>query len=578
MTGSVDTNSARWDTPRSLGHRARATLLRVAAILAGLGLPFLFSGRAWAAANSGASGIETSTRLAVVALTIGLLVAAVVAARRALRSPHTTGLMIDQDLLDIDLFDLSTTGRREPGVVLTFERVLLVLLAGYAIADRGFAWIHVPGTPLFLGEMVLALGVLAAMSIRVPIAAARRVSPAFKVLLVWMGWGLIFLVLSIPEFGLDAIRDSAIWYYGTVAVLVATMMMSDPSRFGRWSRLYTKVMPIILLWFPIAMALDYQFGHAPPLVPDSAVPFFAHRWFNMAILSAMFLAFIWLVDLPWGQLTPTKRVVYSSVATLVILTTGFQTRGGLLAAVLGIAVMFLFMRGRRAELILASGTVILALAAIAVIADVSIPISNSREISAAQMIDNIGSVIDPSSGESRQQGTTQWRLELWTAVLDDVVTEHPVAGFGPGPNLGERYGVETNEAVPLRNPHNSHLGVLSRMGLVGVALWATLWVSWVFQLLILRGDLLRRGRSTEAGLAAWLVVAALMMLVNAVFDPTLEGPQVAFWLWAVFGLGVALPVVYSGVVTDRLSIELPTDGPRTLARTSLGSLRESPVD
>ncbi|HSJ70875.1 MAG TPA: hypothetical protein VLA29_04415, partial [Acidimicrobiia bacterium] len=57
-----------------------------------------------------------------------------------------------------------------------------------------------------------------------------------------------------------------------------------------------------------------------------------------------------------------------------------------------------------------------------------------------------------------------------------------------------------------------------------------------------------------AGIAAWLVVSAMMILVNSFFDPTLEGPQVGFWLWLVFGLGVALPVVYSGVGRTRISM------------------------
>jgi sulfite exporter TauE/SafE len=47
-------------------------------------------------------------------------------------------------------------------------------------------------------------------------------------------------------------------------------------------------------------------------------------------------------------------------------------------------------------------------------------------------------------------------------------------------------------------------------------------------------------------MGAWLVASAAMVLINAIFDPTLEGPQVAVWLWLIFGLGTALPLLYSG--------------------------------
>jgi len=84
------------------------------------------------------------------------------------------------------------------------------------------------------------------------------------------------------------------------------------------------------------------------------------------------------------------------------------------------------------------------------------------------------------------------------------------------------------------------------MGWVGVGMWVILWSVWALQLLQLRIRLRQNGRAVEAGLVAWLLVSALMMLVNAVFDPTVEGPQVGFWLWLMFGIGAALSLFYAG--------------------------------
>jgi len=125
----------------------------------------------------------------------------------------------------------------------------------------------------------------------------------------------------------------------------------------------------------------------------------------------------------------------------------------------------------------------LSLATVAIVSDVRVPVSNGREISAAQMMENIGSIINPDGAESRQRSTTEWRLSLWSSVVNDVNNEHPLNGFGPGPDLGERYGVTTSEQVPLRNPHNSHVGVLARMGWVGIGMWAVLWSVWALNLL-----------------------------------------------------------------------------------------------
>ena len=490
--------------------------------------------------------METSQLIAAV-LTVAGFVAAFFAARSAKRNGSSSVLELDGDLLAADLLEAPAVATTEPPVVSSFERIFLVVLLLYALLDRGFAWFHLPGTPLFVGEITLLFGVVAMMATRTNLLTALRRSTPLKTLALWMAWGMALLAIQLPVYGLDAVRDSAIWYYGLVGVLVVFLLISDPTRFGRWADSFTAAIPIILVWTPIAMVLAVLFGGGAPFVPDSQTPLFFHRFGNMGVMAGSILAFIWLVDRERGRFTPNQRIGWSALAVVAILAVGFQNRGGMVAAVIGMALVVVFMRSRRGEMVLAVGAVVIGLASLAILTDVTIPLEGGREISTAQMMDNIGSIIDPSSGDERQTGTTQWRLELWTKVLDDVVTEHPVDGFGPGPDLGARYGVTTNEDTPLRNPHNSHLSVVARMGFVGFGLWVLLWLGWGFQLMVLRGRLLAAGRTAEAGVTAWLVISSVTVLVNAVFDPTLEGPQVAFWLWTFFGVGVAMPLVYSGI-------------------------------
>jgi O-antigen ligase len=151
--------------------------------------------------------------------------------------------------------------------------------------------------------------------------------------------------------------------------------------------------------------------------------------------------------------------------------------------------------------------------------------------------------VDPSTGGQRQQSTTRWRLAIWEQVLEDVSQDRPVGGFGPGPDLGELYNVSGDGEVPLRNPHNSHVGVLARTGIVGAALWSLLWIAWLVEVGSLRKRLIRNGRSGEAAVAGWLIVSVAAILVNAIFDPTLEGPQVGWWLWAFLGFGIGMSVL-----------------------------------
>ncbi|MGI9586545.1 MAG: O-antigen ligase family protein [Acidimicrobiia bacterium] len=537
---------------------SRGQTMRIIGSLSGLLIVYLLNAIAWPssalATDAEGTGATSSTEITVLVVTALAFVGAGLAVRQVRRS---TGKQEDEpkeELLDVDLLDSRPAPASEPRITRIFETTFLVVLVGYALFDRGFAWFHVPGTPLFIGEITLGLGVLAMMATRIPMLSYVRRSPGIKALAIWMAWGFLFLVAQLPIYGIDTVRDSAIWYYGATALLVLFLVMADPGRLGRWADGFGRVMPYILGWFPIAIALDTILGAGPPYVPDSTVPFFTHRFGNIAVFSAISLGFVWLVDRERGRFSAQRRIMLTALATIAILLAGFQNRGGMVSAILGIVLMLFLLPRRRGELTLIIAAVGLSIATVAIVSDVRIPVSNGRDISAAQMMDNIGSIINPEGAESRQRSTTEWRLNLWSSVVNDVNNEHPVKGFGPGPDLGERYGVTTNEQTPLRNPHNSHVGVLARMGWVGIGMWAVLWSVWALNLLQLRSRLVRRGRSVEAGTIAWVLVSAFMILLNSVFDPTLEGPQVGMMLWVFFGIGASIPLLYAGLAGSRFSV------------------------
>lgn len=496
-----------------------------------------------AAADSNASASAAAFNWVVLALTIIAFIGAAFAAWRATThpAPVTNGYLLRTDLLDPDL-----PLRPESRLVGIFEVMLFLLLGIYILFDRAGAWIHIPGTPLFIGELTIVIGVAAMASMHLPVGKAVRTSPALKALVFWLSWGALLLIMAIGRYGLDAVRDSALWYYGISAVFATFLLISNPGRLGRWLALYRKAMPWILLWFPIAIILNAVAVNTAPSVPFSTVSIVSHKTGNIAVFTAIFLAYVWLVDGEDRVYSDTQRRMFTAGGILLILLGGMQNRGGLVASAIGLTIAVVLMKRRRSEIgFVVGGAVVIALT-LALVSNVSVPLFSGRDISAEQLITNIGSIIDPESGTDRETGTTSWRLEIWGTVFADVVSDSPISGFGPGPDLGELYGFGGAAEETLRNPHNSHVGVLVRMGFVGMVAWAALWTVWAMQLLLLRQRLNRRGRRAEGALGAWLVASAVMILVNAIFDPTLEGPQVAVWLWILFGIGAALPLLYGG--------------------------------
>lgn len=452
----------------------------------------------------------------------------------------------DAPVVEADLLALEQPATGEPRVVRIFEIAFIGVLAGYAFFDRGFAWIHLPGTPLFVGELTLLLGAVAMFSHPTPVLAAIRRSPALKMLGAFMAWGLALLALLGTAYGVDAIRDSVLWYYGAVAILAVFLLISDPSRVRRWAAGFATVIPWLIGWLFVAVILDSVLGSGPIFVPDSRVSVFSHSAGNSGVLAVVCLAFIWLVDRDGRYFTPMTRLVLTSAGGALLLFVSLKNRGGFVAGAIGIILILVWMRRDRFALtVTLVGTGAL-LASIALVSQFSVALFGAREVSVEQFTENIMSIVDPDAGGHRQTSTTEWRLELWQNVLADVNSQFPITGYGPGPDLGRIYNVTTNPDVPLRNPHNSHVGVVARMGWVGFGMWILLWGVWALLLLDLRSRLTRRGRFPEAGLVALPVIGAAMMLVNAFFDPSIEGPQVGFPLWFLFGLGAVLQLLYHG--------------------------------
>lgn len=478
------------------------------------------------------------TLLAVVAGVSLAFVAAVVAGVRAYRRPFKVrqpAVFVTGDLHGIE--DLTPP---ESPILTRLEKVLLFALGGYLFFDRGFAWLHIPGTPAFIGELVIVFGVLALIASRPRLGRVAHTSGAFKALLGYMAWGALLLAGAVTTYSLDAVRDAALWYYGIVAVFVVALALSRPGRVNAWLRLFGKTVPYALIWFPIATIIDSGFSDKFPKVPGSQVSVVAHRSGNIAVMSAVAIGFIWLVDRDREMFNQRQRVFLTSLGTLVILFSAMRNRGGFVAAAVGLGIAFLFLRRKRTEITMIMVGAVVLLLLIGLLGNVRVPLFEEREVSVEQLLTNLASVIDQDSGGNRQASTTAWRLEIWGQVLSDVSSDFPLTGFGPGPDLGEVYNITTNPDVPLRNPHNSHVGVLARSGFVGATLWFMIWSILAAELLMTRSRLLARGRYREAGVTVWVLVTVPTILVNAVFDPTLEGPQVAWWLWAMLGLGVSV--------------------------------------
>jgi O-antigen ligase len=418
-----------------------------------------------------------------------------------------------------------------------YGRLLGPLLGGYLLFDRAFAYLHLPGSPLFVGEIVLGVGAVAAVVatryLRVPI----RDEPILALLGAFVLWGLVRTLPGLGAYHLDAVRDAAFWYYCAFAFLILAALARSPELLDHLIAQLTRLTPWLLLWLPLGLILA-PLSESAPTVPFSTVSVLSHKPGSAAIAAMLVLGCMWLLP---DTRSARSRAGWSLMALVVIALAATQNRGGLLGVMAGGAVGLAFLHNRaalaaRAILIVGVGL------GMAALLSLKIPLAGvqGREFSASQLIANVVSLGGKES-PGNLGGTVQGRQELWSRILDKQIADNRlVDGSGFGQNLATEVGVYDAGKDTLRSPHNSHLHIVARMGLVGISLWIALWVGWYWRLVAGCRRLARQGLRFRRQVAVLSLMVATAVLVSCFFDPQLEGPQVAALLWTAFGIGVAV--------------------------------------
>jgi len=440
------------------------------------------------------------------------------------------------------LIDAPGRARGASGRVLVlYGRLLGPLLAGYLLLDRAFAYIHLPGTPLYVGELTLtvgAVGVLTATGyLRIPV----RDEPVLALLAAWFLWGLFRLPPGIRTYGIiSALRDFALCYYCFFAFFTVAALARAPDLLDRWLAQLARFAPWLLVWLPFALVLPFHV-HAPSLPFTGGVSVLSLKPGNAAIAALLALGFMWLFP---ETRSAQSRALLSIVALLVMLLSATQNRGGLLGATAGAVVGLAFLPSRqRLRLIVRAIAVIVIALFVAVQLNFSIPTASNqgRAFTASQFITNVLSI--KANAGSGATGTAAARDLLWGLVYKQQVADGKLTdGYGFGVNLP--YLVNdtqvTSGADPLRSPHNSHDDILARLGVIGISLWIALWLGWYWRMIAGCLRLARRGMHTRRQVGVLCMMAVTAYLVSSFFDPQLEGAQVAALMWTATGVGVAV--------------------------------------
>ena len=422
--------------------------------------------------------------------------------------------------------------RTSPGMCQCFLVYVGVLLLGYALLGRGFAYLGMP--PVYVGEIGL---LLAAMVVCAHVLVSIWRSRLVWALVAFMVWGCLNTIPYIGSHGLNALRDGVQWGYALFALAVATALLQSgrlarvPGRYSRFARLFLVVVVPSYLVHMLARETLPRLPWGPEAVGGLAL--LSPKPGDIAVHLAGIAVFMTLGLSKKRLLGWTWLLIWVAAAALVAAV----SRAALLTLALPLLTLILFRpMGRWLRMFV----VILAGISVMAVFDVRIDLGReARPVSIDGFLSGIGSIVG-DTGHSQLQGSKEWRLLWWNTIIDyTVFGEHFWTGKGFGVNLATADGFQVTSDNSLRSPHNGHLTLLARTGVPGLALWALLQGAFAWSLLTAYRSDRRARRDERADISLWIFLYWLAFLINASFDVYLEGPQGGIWFWSVFGLGIA---------------------------------------
>ena len=420
--------------------------------------------------------------------------------------------------------------------------VLLVYLAAITIFGKGPTYLGYP--PVYWGEIVLGLGLLWILSSKGATGLRNyHLRPLSASVLLFMAHGAALTCVSFSEWGPDAWRDAAIWYYAGFYFIGINI-----ARFRRLgSRVWRAVCGfwvVALVWGVAETLSGNALSRLSPVIPWRGVHLLASS--HSDLMQNMVLgAILVLCALRARRSVIWRNLLYAAAVTgfvLFLLSYGRGVKVGLgLGILCVIALNLRHIRSVRFSSRLYRLLVLGVLALVLVVTALGLGFAD---------IGHLGRFEEVSLDSD--YGSVHWRLVWWEHLMDELLDRNLLFGLGFGENLGlfnPYLAANENSNWPIRAPHNVNVTVLSRMGLVGLALWMSILVRGLGGLYL---------RAWRAGVGTRPYPSArreeisfwLLMLVttwgNGSFGVLMEGPVLGIWFWFALGFSSGRSVAYRG--------------------------------
>ena len=395
-----------------------------------------------------------------------------------------------------------------------YLRVYLLVMTLYVFLNKGVAY-------TYLVEALWLFGILLLLMYRKKVELIWNKTT--KLILFFIAISFLYILRGFAKYDIiNLIRDSFIFQYGW---FVFILFLFKEKLEIIWETLF-----FIYKWFPFVALLNFILQYFVPffetVTPFGAIPILLYKNGDMGVqllISTLLLLYsLENKTLKW-------RVLLSLVIALDFLILASYSRSGIVAFLASILCFIYFNKDiqlqSRIRLLIKYLPIILL-----IVTPIYINIKvaenfQGRSVGFEQIKNNFSSIVGGTT-DATSENNVVWRLVWWAKIIDySLSSPNFFIGKGLGMNLATDDDIITLDDS-LRSPHNFHLNIMARFGVL-------LFMIWMYFLIQLLKPLFKKQLQGKRLLIGCILLA---FLLNASFDVFLEGPMGAFPFWTWMGL------------------------------------------
>lgn len=431
-----------------------------------------------------------------------------------------------------------------PARLQLWQAFMAISIAGFIILNYGFENLvlaHIAGVPLLIGEFLMLAGLLLAIR-KLGFRQLKPLlrDPIIRCFLFLLAFAVLHLAVDIPRFGLYALRDASM-YFEAVFMAAGYLWSTEKNGIRRFVQCL-----LIILAFNAIYSFSLPFGDSlQSISPRSGVfqpiaLFGQYQQVGLYLLAGAILC-VWLIEY---ATTSSRYILFALAIAQICGLAVIQNRSMYLGIVIILVLLFALRERRKFRRFtgLVGRSAIIMIALLFTFSFLGIRIRGRvGEIDADFLRQYALSVLSLDNSNSRlaqDDDRVDWLQEAWQSTASDPVTLLTGQGFGK-----PLIDFETQDGIPVRQPHNAAMGVFGRLGVIGVSVWL------LSQVLLFKRftTALRARQSREMhDLILWLLMFYVLAFLMSMVQPALEFSHYAVPLY--FILGFALKVLETALV------------------------------